>query len=195
MSLPISIDDYSKYVVMDDNELMEQNVSVAIRERVKRLRGVYTYWLSFPYKTEKEIVKQDMDQFKVGMSQAYDDIRIVQVLLGNFHQPTKNFLRWKINQDLDRDIAIARNKGDMRAVASLEKVRVLNNRTDKEDEQQLEYDKIVPQTFELTDDPKILGITMMTAEEARKKAKFYKEKYSKNDIEDAEYEEIEDEEG
>lgn len=192
MSLPVNIDEYSKYVVMDEDELVEQKVSAAVRDRIRRLRGIYAYWLDFPYKMEKEIVKQDMDMFRVGLSQAYDDLRIVQVLLGSFHQPSKDFLRWKINRDLERDLTIARNKGDMRAVASLEKVRVLNNRTDKDDGQQLEYDKIVPQTFELTDDPKVLGMTMMSAEEARRKAKYYKEKYSKTEIEDAEYEEVDD---
>lgn len=43
MSVPINIDQYSKLVVMDDNELAEQRVAVAVRERLKRLRGMYAY--------------------------------------------------------------------------------------------------------------------------------------------------------
>ena len=38
------------------------------------------------------------------------------------------------------------------AVAALSKVLVANNRTDKDDEPDLEFDKIVPQNFEPTDD-------------------------------------------
>ena len=53
MSLPINIDEYSRLVVLDDNELQQQNVAVSIRERLQRLRGIYAYWLQFPSKFDR----------------------------------------------------------------------------------------------------------------------------------------------
>ena len=53
MSLPVNIDEYSRLVVLDDNELQAQNVAVSIRERLQRLRGIYAYWLQFPSKFDK----------------------------------------------------------------------------------------------------------------------------------------------
>ena len=53
MSLPINIDEYSRLVVLDDNELQQQNVAVSIRERLQRLRGIYAYWLQFPSKFDQ----------------------------------------------------------------------------------------------------------------------------------------------
>lgn len=189
MGVPANIDQYSRLVVLNDDELREQNVAAAIRERLKRIRGVYAYWLQFPTKTSKEIIDYNMKMFGVGRAQAYDDLHLTQVLLGNLQQTSKEFMRWKINQDLEHDLQLARNINDMRAVASIEKNRILNNRTDKDDEPELEYDKIVPQTFEPTDDPSVIGIKKVPG--LRDRIRRLEKKYGRN-IEDAEYEEIKD---
>ena len=188
MSIPIDIDKYSRLVVLDDNELLAENVAASIRERLQRLRGIYAYWLQFPSKFDKEIVDYDMKKFKVGRAQAYDDLHLTQVLMGNLQQASKEFMRWKINRDLEDDLVLARSKGDLRAVASIEKNRILNNRTDKDDEPELEFDKIVPQNFELTDDPTVIGIQKVPG--LRDRIRKLEKKYGDTKIEDAQYEEI-----
>ena len=117
---------------------------------------------------------------------------LCQLLLGNVHQATKEFYRWKINVDLDEDIRKARIKGDFRAVAALEAVRVKNNRTDKDDEPELEFDKIIPQNFVPTDDPSVIGIKKIPG--LRDRIRRLEKKYSNGTIEDAEYVEIKDDE-
>lgn len=188
MSLPINIDEYSRLVVMDDDELQRRSVAAPVRERLRRLRGLYAYWLQFPTKFDKEIVEQDMKLFRVNRSQAYDDLHLVQILLGNLQQASKEFMRWKINRDLEADLLLARSRGDLRAVASIEKNRIMNNRTDKDDEPELEFDKIVPQNFELTDDPTVIGIAKVPG--LRDKIRRLEKKYADYKIEDADYEEI-----
>lgn len=191
MSIPIDIDKYSRLVVLDDDELRAENVAASIRERLQRLRGIYAYWLQFPSKFDKEIVDYDMKKFKVGRAQAYDDLHLTQVLMGNLQQASKEFMRWKINRDLEDDLVLARSKGDLRAVASIEKNRILNNRTDKDDEPELEFDKIVPQNFELTDDPTVIGIQKVPG--LRDRIRKLEKKYGDTKIEDAQYEEIKEE--
>ena len=180
MSLPINIDEYSRLVVLDDNELQQQNVAVSIRERLQRLRGIYAYWLQFPSKFDK-----------VGRAQAYDDLHLTQILMGNLQQASKEFMRWKINRDLEEDLRLARQRGDLRAVASIEKNRIMNNRTDKDDEPELEFDKIVPQQFEMTDDPTVIGIQKIPG--LRDRIRKLEKKYGDTKIEDAEFEEIKEE--
>ena len=97
-------------------------------------------------------------------------------------------MRWKINKSIEEDIAAARRAGDFRSVAALTKVMVQNNRTDKDDEPDLEFDKIVPQNFEPTDDPTVLGIERVPDLRGRIRA-LYK-RYSNTMVQDAEYEEI-----
>lgn len=188
MPLPINIDLYSKLIVLDENELIQKGVATAIRERLQRLRALYAYWLKFPGKTNNEVVEYNIKMFKIGRSQAYDDLRLTQVLLGSMQQASKEFMRWKINQDLEHDLSLARDKGDMRAVASIEKARIQNNRTDKDEEQELEFDKIVPQQFVPTDDPTVIGITKVAG--LREKIRKLERKYRQDLMEDTQYEEV-----
>lgn len=158
MPLPANLDEYSRYIVMNDDELKEERISPAIVQRIHRLRGLYAYWLQFPDKFERDILQQDIALFGVERAQAYDDVRLVQIILGNMQQANRNFMRWKINQDLEQDLKAARRQGDYRSVAQLEKVRVLNNRTDKEDEPQTDYDRIPLFGVVMTSNPAALKI-------------------------------------
>lgn len=189
MTEVINVDEYFKLVPLSETELQERNVSPRMMQRLQHIRGLYAYWLQFPTKTNREIVEYAIKMFGLKKSQAYDDLHLTQILLGNLQQASKNFMRWKINQDLEHDLIIARRKGDLRAVASIEKNRILNNRTDKEDEAELEYDKIVPQVFEPTDDPTVIGIKRVTG--LRERIKKLEKKY-RGGIEDAVYEEVND---
>lgn len=190
MSMPVNIDEYAKLVVLNDDELREQRVSTLVMERLHRIRGMYAYWLQFPGKFDQEIVNYDMQMFGVKRAQAYDDLHLVQLLLGNIKQASKEFMRWKINRDLEEDLKAARRAGDFRSVAAIEKNRILNNRTDKDDEMELEFEKIVPQQFEPTDDPTVLGITKVP--DLRGRIRQMIKKYSAANMQYADYEEVED---
>lgn len=199
MPLPVNLDEYTRYIVMNDDELLEERVSPAIIQRLHRLRGLYAYWLQFPDKFERDILQQDIALFGVGRAQAYDDVRLVQILLGNMQQATRNFMRWKINQDLEADLRAARRASDHRAVASLEKVRVLNNRTDKEDEPDTAYDRIPLFGVVMTSNPAALNIPGYDNEAAlRRDIEKFNRKYSREidrEREFTDYEEVEDDAG
>lgn len=195
MPLPVNIDEYVSYIVMNDEELRDQHVSPAVIQRLHRLRGLYAYWLQFPDKFERDILQQDISLFGVGRAQAYDDVRLVQILLGNMQQATRNFMRWKINQDLEADLRAARRQSDYRSVASLEKVRVLNNRTDKEDEPETNYDRIPLFGVVFTSNPSALNIPGYDNEASlRKDIIAMNKRYSReieNEKEFTDYEEVE----
>lgn len=191
MSLPVNIDDYSRYIAMDDTVLMDENVSSVIIERLHRIRALYSYWLQFPSKFNNDIVQYDMAMFKVCKTQAYDDLHLTQLIMGNMQRASKEFMRWKIEADLEEDLKAARRAGDHRSVAAIEKNRILNNRTDKEDEVEIEFDKITPQNFVPTDDPSVIGIANVPGLRERKR-KLIKMYSVGSMIQDAEYEEIED---
>ena len=189
MSLPLaSMEDYSMYITLSDDELFERRIAQTVIERIHRLRGLYAYWLQFPQKFDQDIVQYDMAMFEVGKSQAYDDLHLVRLILGNLQQASKDFMRWKINQDLEQDLKAARRAGDHRSVAAIEKNRIINNRTDKEDELELEFDKIIPQQFVPVDDPSVLGIKKLP--DLRNRIRELVKKYSDNSVQYAEYEEL-----
>ena len=196
MPLPVNIDEYSRYIVMTDEQLLEEHVGNHVLERLHRLRGLYAYWLQFPDKFERDIIQHDMALFGVRRAQAYDDVRLVQVLLGDMQQATRSFMRWKINQDIEQDLKAARRQGDYRSVAALHKVRVQNNRTDKEDEPQQDYDRIPLFGVVMTSNPAALKIEGFDSEATlRKEIESMNRRFSR-DIERqqeyTDYEEVED---
>lgn len=194
MPLPANIDEYSSYIVKNDEQLLEEGIAPAVIQRLHRIRGLYAYWLQFPDKFDRDIMQQDMALFHVGRAQAYDDVRLVQVLLGNMQQASRNFMRWKINQDLEQDLRAARRAGEHKAVAAIEKVRVLNNRTDKEDEPEHDYDRIPLWGIVYTSNPSALGIEGFSSEALlRKDIDSMNKKYNREIERDyTDYEEVQD---
>lgn len=158
MSLPVNIDAYSDYLPLDSEQLRRDLVPEDTIFRVERLRELSAYWRSYPQTTPKELVTRCMQLFKVGKSQAYDDIHILKILIGNLEATTKEFARWRANQMIEEDRLAARRDGDWRAVASMQKNYIINNQTDKEDSPDKAFEKIVPLQIEPTDDPSVLGI-------------------------------------
>lgn len=158
MSLPVNIDKYAEFLPLDSSELRLQMVPEDTIMRVERLRELSSYWRSYPSTSPKELVNRCMQLFKVGKSQAYDDVHLLKILIGNLEATTKEFARWRVNQMIEEDRAAARRDGDWRAVSSMQKNYILNNQTDKPDTPDMAFDKIVPLQIEPTDDPSVLGI-------------------------------------
>lgn len=158
MSLPVNIDQYAEFLPVDSSELRLQMVPEDTIMRVERLRELSSYWRSYPSTSPKELVTRCMQLFHVGKSQAYDDIHLLKILIGNLEATTKEFARWRVNQMIEEDRTAARRDGDWRAVASMQKNYILNNQTDKPDTPDMAFDKIVPIQLEPTDDPSVLGI-------------------------------------
>lgn len=158
MSLPVNIDQYAEFLPVDSSELRLQMVPEDTIMRVERLRELSSYWRSYPSTSPKELVSRCMQLFHVGKSQAYDDIHLLKILIGNLEATTKEFARWRVNQMIEEDRQAARRDGDWRAVASMQKNYILNNQTDKPDTPDMAFDKIVPLQIEPTDDPSVLGI-------------------------------------
>ena len=188
MSLPVNIDDYMKYMPLNEDELQELHISAIVKARVERLRGCYAFWLRYPRLTVREMVDQDKAMFGVSETQAYDDIHLCQVMLGNLNAASKEFWRWKVNQEIDEDRKAAKAAGDFRALAVMQKNRIKNNRTDTPDEPELAFDKIVPVEFRMTDDPSVIGLQRIP--NLRAKIKKMEKRYSMPDIEDADFEEL-----
>ena len=114
-------------------------------------------------------------------------------MLGNLNAASKEFWRWKVNQEIDEDRKAAKAAGDFRALAQMQKNRIINNRTDKPDEPELAFDKIVPIEFTMSDDPTVIGLQRIP--NLRAKIKKMEKRYSMPDIEDADFEELPNDDG
>lgn len=194
MNNHFDLDEYAKWLPMVGTPDIESaNLPAAFIQRLQRLKGVYDYWLQFPNKRTGDIVEFEAQMFGLGRTQAYQDIRLVRLLLGENETSTKAFWRWRINNLIMDNLKEARRAGDFKSVASLIKNLILNNKTDKEDPLELDFDKIVPQQFELSDDIGI--VTPGAIKTSRRKIEDLLRKYGHKpsmDVQDADFEEVSD---
>ena len=158
MSKPVSTDDYQMWLPLSSDELRRQLVPDHVIQRVERLRELSAYWRSYPSTRPREMVERCRQLFRLSRSQAFDDVHLLKVLIGNLETTTKEYARWRVNQMIEADRQKAREEGDWRAVASMQKNYILANQLDKPDTPDMAYDKIVPLQIEPTDDPSVLGI-------------------------------------
>lgn len=156
------------------------------RERILRIRSAYTLWLDNPTKKEKDIVNHLLN-FGVEKSQAYEDVRIIKILLGNINKASKDWHRFKFNAMIDLAYQRAKTKDNEKEMINASKVYAQFNQLDKEEQREYDWAQIKPQNIEITSDPTILGIKAIPNIQDRIEA--LKKKYSA-DIEDVVYEEI-----
>lgn len=153
MPRPGTLEICRKYLYEDTD-----NIPEAYRDRVKRIRVGFTFWYEFPMKSRSEVRDQIVNEFDVNSKTAYEDIQIVEVLLGNIKNPAKAWIRYRVNAMLEAAYAKAETMSDPKAMAMAADKLGKYNQLDKPDAEPLPFEDIVPQPFEPTDDPTPLGL-------------------------------------
>lgn len=190
MSLPAKIDDYQLNLFASVDDMNERNVPQHIQVRLLRLRALYTFWLNFPSKTTREMVQQDMTMHPdIKQREAYDDIRLIKILIGNIEAETKEWHRFVFNRRTDEVYRQAMRDHDNRAAEKANADYAKYNRVGEIDPQPFDYDDIIPHQIEPTDDPTVIGIAPV--KDLRGKIQRMKRKLGA-DIQDAEFVEIKD---
>ena len=98
MSIPTNIDDYQLSLFSSEDEMKRRNLPQEMQTRLLRLRSLYTFWLNFPDKTTREMVQQERVMYQdVKERQAYDDVKLLKMLIGNLEQESKDWHRHVFN--------------------------------------------------------------------------------------------------
>lgn len=188
MSLPANIDDYQLNLFASVDEMTERNIPAHVQERLLRLRSLYTFWQNFPSKTTREMVQQDMSMHQgIKQREAYDDIKIIKILVGNLEAESKEWHRYVFNRRTDEVYRQAMRDHDNRAAEKANADYAKYNRVGELDPQPFDYDDIIPHQIEPTDDPTVIGIAPI--KDLRGKIQKLKRKLGA-DIQDAEFIEL-----
>lgn len=160
------------------------------RNRLLRIRSGYMLWNEFPRKRQKDIAQHIMQMFGVQKSVAYDDIRLIQDLLGSINRSSKDWHLYQFNTRINRAYEIAETKNDHDGMTKSMAVYAKFNKLDKDDPTEFPWDEIRPQSFEITSDPSVIGIKPIPNLK-EKIAQLYK-KYQEDlqSVEDVTYEEM-----
>lgn len=187
MPIPKTLEICQSCLFDDLDTMRKNNVPVIIQERIIRIRDLYTFWLQYPAKRDKEIVDELISRYKIQKSAAYDDVSIIRTLLGNINKASKDFHRWRFNEMIMESYNMAKRRKDTRSMVAASDKYAKYNTLDKEDELSNQFDVILVQPFEPTSDPSVIGITPVP--NIKEKISVMLKKYWTEDIEDITYEE------
>lgn len=176
-----------EHLFSDIDKMKDAGVPEIIQARIIRIRDIYNMWLQFPSKKEQELVQVLKTKYGIKKTEAYADLKLIKILLGDLNQSSKDFHRWRFNTMILKAAAIAEHRKDARSlVAALDKYAKYN-KLDKDDEYDNPFERIAVQPFEPTENPEVIGIKRVPniAEKIQKKIK----QYWSEDIEDITFEE------
>jgi hypothetical protein len=158
----------------DKPKLLELGLPDKIVERIIRLRSAYTLWLEYPRKKDAEI-RDHLMKFGVNKSAAYDDIAVLKLLLGDMTETSKAFHRFKFNSMIQAAYDLAEKKRNEKNMVAAADKYAKYNKLDKEDAFKIPWEELIPQPFEPTSDPTVIGIKPIP--NIQEKIRKMKEKY------------------
>lgn len=188
MPLPSIADAAQQYLFTDRDKMIRSGVPEATINHIIRIRDVYSYWLQFPQKKDREIVAELMRRGNIQRSAAYEDLRLIKQLLGDLNKVSKDYARYRFLQMVERAYEVAESSGDARSmVAAADKLGKYMGLAEA-DEVDKGYDKIPVQIFAVTDNPEVIGLKRLP--NARDLIKAMKQKYWNEEIVDVEAEAV-----
>lgn len=182
-----------KHLFSDVDVMRRDKVPEAVISRIVRIRDLYSQWLQTPSLSDRAVVLRLCSSYGIRKSMAYEDVRLIKMLLGNINRASKDFHRWRVNAMIERAYAIAEQRKDTRGMNAASMAYIKANNLDKADSNDINWDEILVQPFDITENPEVLGIRRVPG--IQEKIRRMKEKYFNEDIEDVKYEEVDLNEG
>lgn len=142
-------------------EDINENFSEREMQRKHRIMLCVAKKLDNPLITDKELVEYliagcDGNLNEVSKSTAYRDIGAVSEITGNVKLAAIDWYRYMLVEGAKEGFAIAKNMKDARGIAANLTVIMKTTKADK-DNDKIDFDQLIPPSFEPTDDISILG--------------------------------------
>ena len=102
MPIPQTLEICEKHLFDDIDVLQKNNVPTIIQDRIIRIRDIYSIWINFPSKKEFELLQILISKYSISKSSAYDDLKIIKILLGSLNQTSQDFHRWRFNNWIEK---------------------------------------------------------------------------------------------
>ena len=176
----------------------DDNLTPKQREQLTRYEAAFVFWLDKSYLSDRKIVEFLTKKFGISKSQAYIDVRNLQNIFGNIKNASKEWFRQVANEMVREAVeAISDEKAGkldvLKAEAKIKAAQALVkiNRLDKDDVDPIDWESIIPQSFEPVNDPAAAGLKSMSRDKLMKRIKKLKENYGEEiEVQDIDFEEM-----
>lgn len=171
-------------------EELQLKYAPTVVQRIIRVRQAYLGMVEDPGISDKEIVNNLQQAYRISETTAYSDLQVVKKLLPALSEATRDFHLWRSNEMLLETFRVAKSKGNVQAMERAASSYAKINRVDVPADLLPSYEEITIQPFTATSDPTVLGIEPIP--NIRVRVKELIDRYSKDfaEIADVEYEEI-----
>ena len=191
MPLPVNIEQYQLNLFSSIDEMKESNLPQQTIDRLLRLRELYTVWRNYPAMSTKEMVERDQKSHGVNQRQAYDDIKLIKILMGNLEQESRDWQRLVFNRRCDEIYNAAKRAGDFKSAEKANADYAKYNRLNEPDDLRIDPSSIVPMVKEPSSEPTVIGSN--PPKDWRKKMEHYQQKW-RTEATDTDFVEVKDDE-
>jgi len=146
----------------------------------RRYQAVFVVWIENPNWTDKEIVRFMLQELKVKRTQAYTDLQRIKTMLGNVRNAAKEWQRYVVIEMCKEAYNLAKKRGDIRSMVMAADKLGKYTKLDKDDQDALPWDQLVPPQLDPTSDVSVLKITR--GPDFQKKVQQLKSKYLGTDL-------------
>lgn len=150
-----------RYLLASVEEMQEAKLPAPIQSRLLRMREMYALWLQNPRLADRDIVQALQRKYKIGLSQAYEDVRCIKICLGNLGRLTRDYDRYIFRCRCEEAWQMARDQGDVKAFAAVTAAYVKGTQLDHDDSTAPDYSAITPQAFTISADPQVAGFKVI----------------------------------
>jgi len=134
------------------------NLTPGQQEMVQRYEAAFAIWLNNPVYSDREMTIYLMSTFGISYRQAHRDIGEIKYLLGNVTNARKEWQRYKVISMLDEAYRMAKDQENPKEMISAADKLGKYTQLDQADAKEIPWDEIIPQNFEPTDDPTVIGL-------------------------------------
>lgn len=157
MPLPSILDSCKLELYTDEQEIRDK-YTLAMAERILRIRELYNYWLANPSIRDRQLRDTIMSRFEVSQSTAYSDIALLHQLIPMLSKKNREFHRCRFEEMSMETYAKAKARNDTRSMAAITATYGKITGCDKDDETTMPISEFLKQPFCPSLDPTLLGL-------------------------------------
>ena len=111
---PKIVDTVKTYLMAPVADMEAARVPQLVQRRVLGIREYYSRWLENPVWTDSDVVHMLRNEHGVGTSQAYEDVKLIKICLGEINRHSRDYDRYLFRQRCEEGWRWARATGDRR---------------------------------------------------------------------------------